>query len=53
MTDTPPEIPNPAPTDPTSPELPTEPLPADPGAPEGVPGVFDPGSVPDTPPAAT
>lgn len=45
------DVPAPLPEDPTVPEPPTEPLPDDPTRPEPLPGVFDPGSVPDTPPA--
>lgn len=50
MSDTPDPV-DPTPGDPTDPELPTTPFPVDPEAPEPTPGVFDPGSVPDTPPA--
>ena len=42
------DVPDPTPEDPTDPEMPTNPLPVDPAAPDPSPGVFDPGSVPDT-----
>jgi len=44
------DAPDPTPDDPTDPEMPTNPLPVDPEAPDPTPGVFDPGSVPDTTP---